>query len=298
MTIRQVTDLPRLTSRARDAHKGNFGKVLIIGGSVGMVGAPALAANAAFRCGAGLVRLAVGRSIWQTVATLAPCATSIPLAEDTSGKIGSKALRSILNAVGEHDAIALGPGLGQSGQLQEIVGRLLAELACPLVVDADGLNNLAALGSDILPRVGCPRHDGPQVVLTPHVGEMKRLWNAWRREEPPKDRCKWATELAKTTGAIVVLKGAGTVVADGERVYVNSTGNPGMATGGSGDVLTGCISGLLGQKIPPFEAAILGVFIHGRAGDIMAEQMGEISLMATDIVDGLSKAWKEFSEKR
>jgi len=286
MAIQQVTAIPQLTPRARDAHKGNFGKVLVIGGSVGMVGAPALAANAAFRCGSGLVRLAVGRSIWQTVAALAPCATSLPLAEDAAGKIGMEALGDILNAAEEHDAVALGPGLGQSGQLQEIIGRILAGLACPLVIDADGLNNLAALGPS-----GAMLSS--QVVLTPHPGEMRRLWNAWRRETPPRDRTEWTMELAKTTGAVVVLKGAGTVVANGEKAYVNTTGNPGLATGGSGDVLTGCILGLLGQGMTPFEAAVLGVYLHGRAGDIAAEQFGETSLMATDIIAALPRAWQQ-----
>lgn len=292
MAIRQVTVIPQLAPRARDAHKGHFGKVLIIGGSVGMAGAPALAANAAFRCGAGLVRLAVGRSVWPMVAALAPCATSIPLAEDKMGKIGREATKSLLNAAGEHHAIALGPGLGQSGQLQEVIGRILAEIKVSIVIDADGLNNLAALGPDSLSPAGCPRYEGAQVVLTPHVGEMQRLWQAWRREDPPEDRSEWATELARTTGAVVVLKGAGSVVADGERVYVNTTGNPGMATGGSGDVLTGCILALLGQGMSAFEAAIRGVYIHGRAGDMAAERVGEISLMATDIIDALPQAWK------
>lgn len=280
----RVSDIPRLPDRSRDAHKGDFGKVLVVAGSRGMSGAAALVANSALRSGAGLVRVATAWCVQLTVAQMAPCATTIGLAEDVDGMIGPEATGSILEVIGDNDVVALGPGLGRSVGLESLVQGIVERVELPMVIDADGLNNLAALGVGVLPL-------SSKTVLTPHPGEMGRLWSAWCREPLPKDRVEQAEKLAQRSGAVVMLKGAGTVVADGLRTYTNETGNPGMATGGSGDVLTGCVAALVGQGMDVFEAAVLGCFVHGRAGDIAAERLSQTALMASDIIDAMPAAW-------
>lgn len=287
----RITEIPKLPPRADDAHKGRFGRVLIVGGSRGMIGAPALTANAALRSGAGLVRIAVPESVQLTTAGLTPCAISIPLAEDEKGLISSRATHDILNAMDESDSLAFGPGLGQSNDLQLVVETIVKQYKKPLIIDADGLNNLTAIAGEDLQLTA-------NTILTPHPGEMARLWRAWFREEQPGDRTEQAEKLSQRCGAVVVLKGAGTVVTDGERTYVNETGNPGMATGGSGDVLTGCIAALTANKEAGFDtltAAISGVYIHGRAGDLAAAVLTETALTATDIIEFLSDAWGSVS---
>ncbi len=290
-----IKTIPTLGPRPDDAHKGLFGKVLIIGGSRGMVGAPALAANAALRSGAGLVRVAVPEVIQLSIAQLTPCATTIPLAQDAEGLISRDAIPVILQAIQDNDALALGPGIAQSNELQALVESILNQCDRPIVIDADGLNNLAAVkrGKELqLPE---------NAILTPHPGEMSRLWQAFSREPLPLNRSDQAEKLAERCGAVVVLKGAGTIVTDGKSTYVNETGNPGMATAGSGDVLTGCIAALIARQEPvglfsPFEAAVLGVFVHGRAGDLAAAVLGETSVIATDILDFLPDAWQSLAE--
>jgi len=310
----QITEIPKLLARKSDAHKGQFGRVLVIGGSRGMIGAPALAANAAFRSGAGLVRLATPRQIQLATASLAPCATSIALADDANGNISRSALNEILKSLEDNDSVAVGPGLGQSNDLQAVVEKIVGVCMKPLVVDADGLNNLAAIlagAGNAQPRAAVP-HDNnsssaskfsfpEKTVLTPHPGEMKKLWQACFREELPSERTEQAEKLAQRLGVVVALKGEGTVVTDGERTYINETGNPGMATGGSGDVLTGIIAALLARQegagqFSALEAAILGVFIHGRAGDLAAAVMGEEALTALDLVDLLPEAWQSMEQ--
>ncbi len=288
---KRITEIPKLPPRADDAHKGRFGRVLIVGGSRGMVGAPALTANAALRSGAGLVRIAVPESVQLTTAGLTPCATSIPLAEDEKGLISKSATHDILNAMDESDSLALGPGLAQSSDLQLIVEAIVKQYKKPLIIDADGLNNLTAIVGEDLQLTA-------NTILTPHPGEMARLWRAWFREEQPGDRTEQAEKLSQRCGAVVVLKGSGTVVTDGKRTYVNETGNPGLATGGSGDVLTGCIAALTANKEAGFDAltaAISGVYIHGRAGDLAAAVLTETALTATDIIEFLSDAWGSVS---
>jgi len=279
-----ITEIPKVKSRPADGHKGDFGKVLIVAGSVGMSGAAALAGRAALRAGAGLVRVATSSIALPIVASIDPCYTTIPLAEDNAGRISVKAINTILNAVGDNDAIAIGPGLGVSRGLRSVVQTLLEQEGLRLVIDGDGLNNLSKLSNR-------PRKLKAQIVLTPHPGEMKRLWSGFFREKMPDSRQEQAVTLAQRVGAVVVLKGAGTIVTDGEKVYTNKTGNPGMATAGSGDVLTGVITALIGQGLSNFDAGVLGVYIHGLAGDIAAEKFGQISMTATDILDGLSEAY-------
>jgi len=280
-----VTAVPELPPRPTEGHKGTFGRVLVIAGSVGMTGAAALAGRAALRAGSGLVRVATSKSALPIVAAIEPCYTTLPLAEDSEGRVSARALNAVLNTVQENDVVAIGPGMGQSPGLRSIMEALVRQEGLRLLIDGDGLNNLSRLS-------GWPKKCKADIVLTPHPGEMKRLWSGLFREEMPKDRQKTAGRMAQETGTVVALKGAGTVVTDGQRVYVNTTGNPGMATAGSGDVLTGVITALLGQGLNRLDATILGVFTHGLAGDIASNRLGPISLMATDIIDALPEAFK------
>lgn len=279
-----VETIPKLKPRAVDGHKGDYGKVCIIAGSIGMSGAAALAGRAALRAGAGLVRVATPKSILPIVASIEPSFTTIALPEDGAGRISAKAIHAVLEAVEQNDAVAFGPGIGISGALRSILETLLDQQNLRLVIDADGLNNLAGIKN-------WPARLKAKLTLTPHPGEMRRLWSALLREDLPADRPEQALQLAQRTNTIIVLKGAGTVVTDGEKVYTNKTGNPGMATAGSGDVLTGIITALLGQGLSDFDAAVLGVYLHGLAGDIAAEKVGQISLIATDIAQALADAF-------
>ncbi len=279
-----IESISKLKPRKHDAHKGDFGKVCIIAGSVGMSGAAALAGRAALRCGAGLVRIATPKSVLPIVASIEPSFTTIALPENYMGQISAKAVNIILDAVNDNDVLAFGPGVGVSGGLQSVLQSLLEQDGLRLIIDADGLNNLAKMKD-------WPVKLKAGLILTPHPGEMRRLWSGVFREEPPSDRQEQATQLARQTKTVVALKGAGTVVTDGGKVYVNQTGNPGMATAGSGDVLTGAIVALAGQGLNNFDAAVLGVYLHGLAGDIAAEKVGQVSLMTTDIIDSLPDAF-------
>ena len=277
--------VPELPPRPVEGHKGTFGRVLVVAGSVGMTGAAALTGRAALRAGAGLVRVATSKSALPIVASLEPSYTTLPLAEDAAGRIGAKAVNIILNAAQENDVVALGPGMGQSAGLRSVVEALLRQDGLRLVIDGDGLNNLSRL-------TGWPGKCKANVVLTPHPGEMKRLMSGLFREQSEAGRQEIAVRVAQSTKTTVALKGAGTVVTDGRRVYTNTTGNPGMGTAGSGDVLTGVIAALMGQGINDFDATVLAVYLHGLAGDIAADRLGQISLMATDIIDALPDAFR------
>ncbi len=288
--LEKVETLPKLPPRKADANKGDFGRVLVVGGSRGMVGAPALTANAALRGGAGLVTVAVAEPIQLYVASMCPCATTIALSCDDSGKLAPGAVREMLSAASACDVLAVGPGMA-TGVVRQNMVRAAVRQDKPLVLDADGLNNLS--GIENWPSIRkCP------LVLTPHPGEFSRLTGATiadiqsnRQPAAVAAARKWAGSGDKPL--VCVLKGAGTVVTDGLRVYVNNTGNPGMATGGSGDVLSGLIAAFIGQGLAPFEAACLGAYCHGRAGDIAAAEIGQVSLTATDLLDYLPQAIKE-----
>lgn len=279
---REIAAMPE---RADDAHKGEAGRVIIIGGCAGrtmMVGAPALTANAAFRSGAGLVQMVIPAGIQPAVAALAPCATSTALPQ------GAQGLLDIIRDFNA-DAVGLGPGLGDSLPATTLL-ELMRTFEGPMVVDADGLNLLATTEPTDIPN---PR----RITLTPHPGEMRRLLD-WQGVSEPFDkstdsRRAAACALVEATGCTVVLKGKGTVATDGERLYTNETGNAGLATGGAGDVLTGVLVGLAGQGMDPLEGAILGVFVHGLAGDFAAEERGRLSMMATDLLDFLPDAFSE-----
>lgn len=278
-----INNIPQLKVREVDTHKGNFGRVCIIAGSVGMSGAAAIAGRAALRAGSGLVRVAIPKSVLPIVASIEPSFTTIALAEDSNGRISTKAINTILKAVGENDCVAFGPGVGVSGAVSSVLETVIKQQV-RLVIDADGLNNLSRIKN-------WPDKLKANLILTPHPGEMKRLWSGLFREQLSSDRQQQAGQLAQRTKTIVVLKGAGTVVTDSQKVYINKTGNPGMATAGSGDVLTGVITALCEQGLNNFDAAVLGVYIHGLAGDIAAERTGQVSLITTDIIQALGDAF-------
>ena len=284
MTPLLVKTVPQLPARPLQSHKGDFGRILVVAGSLGMSGAAGLAGKAALRSGAGLVRIAAPAGVVPVIASYEPAYTTIPLPQDKHGKMGESALPILLKAVESCDVIALGPGLGTSRSLASIVEKLIALEHQRIVIDADGLNNLARRGNW---RVKTKA----DLVLTPHPGEMKRLWASVFRHPVPQERSDLALEFSQQTSTTLVLKGAQSVVTNGQSLYINNTGNPGMATGGSGDVLTGVIAALMAQGLSNLDAAILGTHVHGLAGDIAAQQLGQTSLIATDLIDALPQAF-------
>jgi len=284
--LKEVKTLPAIYPRKRDAHKGDFGKIAVIAGSPGMTGAACLTARSALRSGAGLVTLAVPESLLPIVASQMTCVMTRPFAETVASTFALAALNDLLEFCGGMDAVAVGPGIGREHETQLLIRSLYEKLKCPVVFDADGLNALAA-DVGVLERVP----GGRPTVLTPHPGEMSRLMGV-SAADVQKDRVKAAEGFTAQCLAVLVLKGAGTVVADREKVYVNSTGNPGMATAGAGDVLTGVIAALLGRGFGAFEAAQLGVYVHGLAGDLAKKEKGETGMIASDVLERLPDAFK------
>jgi len=263
-----------------------YGHCLIVAGSTGKTGAAALAANSAVRSGSGLVTLAVPESLNPVLEIKTTEAMTLPFADSGRGFLGSGNGDAITAAFRGMDAVAIGPGISRHPETAALVRKLVSECPLPLVVDADGLNALAE-DISILERT-----ISPAVVLTPHPGEMSRLCGlAVDRIEA--DRVGVARDFALRHGVYLVLKGAGTVVAtpDGE-ISVNGSGNPGMATGGMGDVLTGVLVSLLGQGYPFTDACRLGVFLHGYAADMVAERQGEVGMTASDVLESLPRAYK------
>ncbi len=285
MTLERVDAIPALAKRPADSHKGRFGSVLIVAGGRGMAGAAAICGASCLRSGAGLVRVACAAEVQPTVAGLEPSYMTYPLGNDQDGLIRYEPAREALERfLPQADVLAIGPGLGQSDDLRRLVAWLIESVALPTVLDADGLNAMASQAMLLQKR------DAP-LVITPHPGEFARLTGKTIREVQ-EDRIAEAASLASASRSlVVVLKGHGTVVTEGKRVYVNTTGNPGMATGGVGDALTGVIAALIGQKLSVFDAAQLGVYVHGLAGDIARDQNGEVGLIAGDVVDALPDAF-------
>jgi NAD(P)H-hydrate epimerase len=290
VTTELVRSLPALAPRKPDANKGDFGRVLVIAGSRGMSGAAVLCAGAALRGGAGLVRVAVPASVLPTVAAANPCYMTMPLPEDREGRVSAAALPHLFDAARWSTAVVLGPGLGQSADVTSVVVGILGATAVPLVLDADGLNAVAT-HLDALSARKAP------LVLTPHPGEFARLLGS-TTDKVQAGREDAAVRFAGTHGAIVALKGHSTVVTDGRRVYVNTTGNPGMATGGTGDVLTGLVGALLAQRLDAFAAAQLGVYLHGLAGDLARDDQGETALIASDLLHYLPRAFLAHARKK
>jgi NAD(P)H-hydrate repair Nnr-like enzyme with NAD(P)H-hydrate dehydratase domain len=346
-------DLPTLPVRAADSHKGDFGKVLVIAGSETMIGAPALTALAALRSGAGLVRIAAPKEIIPAVLTICPHATAFAWS--------ATKIKDLLAFADQHDALAVGPGLGTGSAVKRLILELLERHHGPMVFDADALNVLAQLDPSEWPK----RRNWGNIVLTPHMGEYMRLIAAVMKRGanvsltpgaagdagkaqlqsgdtarkskslvedagddapstadgivldlpaetapaaegatvesavpaaapavPEPDRTPLADLLARGTGTIVVLKGHRSVITDGHRCVINATGNPAMATAGSGDVLTGVIAALIGQKLSPLDAAVLGTHVHGEAGDLARAAIGvqAVGIVSTDIIEMLPRA--------
>jgi NAD(P)H-hydrate epimerase len=273
--------LPQLPPREDESHKGDYGRALLIGGSRGMAGAISLSGMAALRSGAGLVKLAVPDSSLEVVARFEPSYMTVPLPCDKLGRIKLTAKEVLASQLDEATIVACGPGLGRSKDLTELVCWLYQSVSKPMVVDADGLNALASR-PDVLGKPGGAR------VLTPHPGEFARLLGT--ETVALEDRARLAREMALRTGAVLLVKGHETIITDGVQLAYNTTGNPGMATGGCGDVLTGVITAFLCQGLSPFDAARLGAHVHGMAGDYAAGLFGKVGMIARDLLRRLPLA--------
>jgi NAD(P)H-hydrate epimerase len=255
-----------------------------------MSGAAILCATAALRGGAGLVRLAVPHELLPIVASANPCYTTAPLEEDDYGRIAAEAANDLLALATANDVVAFGPGLGRSEAITELALALLQQSSTPLVVDADGLNALAS-------HPGAFKGTKAPLILTPHPAEFSRLLHC-DTATVQANRQELAIRFAAEHGLVLALKGYRTIVTDGRRLAVNTTGNPGMATGGTGDVLTGLMAALCGQGLDSFRAAQLAVHVHGLAGDLARDALGEVSLIATDLLDYLPAAFQALAASR
>jgi NAD(P)H-hydrate epimerase len=277
-----------LPFRKPDGHKGDFGNVFILAGSTGLSGAAALAAKSALRTGCGLAKVGCPRTVLPIIAASVLEATTMPLPDVAKkGALALRGLGEIRLAVKEHDAVIIGPGIGRHHETFELIRRLVTSIEKPAIVDADGVNALAG-HIDLLHEANGP------MVLTPHPGEFKRLTGI----SVPEDihmRIAVAREFATEYKTVLVLKGSPTIVADEEGMcFVNQTGNSGMATGGSGDVLSGIIGSLMAQGLEPLDAALCGVYLHGFAGDIAAWELTDRAMIAGDMIDALPEVFELF----
>jgi NAD(P)H-hydrate epimerase len=292
LNLTTETDLRDLfKKRPQDSNKGMYGHVLVVGGSFGKSGAPSMSGLGAYRSGAGLVTVAIPKSVLTTVAAVRPELMTEPLEETPSGRIGVSQADHILRLLEKMTVLAVGPGLGMEDETVQLVQRLYAQAETPAVCDADALNALAGKLPQITDKIR---------ILTPHPGEMSRLTGK-SVKEVQTDRLHTAQEFAEKTGATIVLKGDRTVIAfpDGE-TWINPTGSPSMATGGTGDILTGMIAGLVAQHPPTKEqrntwkrAVIAAVWLHGRCGELAAKRLGEESTLAMDLLDSLPEAIRQ-----
>lgn len=259
------------------SHKGDYGRVLLLCGSEGFTGAAALAARAALRTGSGLIFTGVPRAVYPIVAAKLDAPMVFPLPCDQAGRLSLTALPEILRRMETADACLLGPGLGRSPDLDILIREVIGHCRVPLLLDADGINAVAG-HIDVLRGAACP------LVLTPHEGEFRRLTQA---AEP--DRISGAQNFARDSGVVLLRKGHCTVITDGQKTYVNHTGNAGMAVGGSGDVLSGILVSILGRGVPPLEAAAAAAWLHGRAGDLAARRLGQYTMGPGDMLDELPR---------
>ena len=284
-TIEPDSLTPLLPVRNRSDHKGRFGHLLVVAGSVGKTGAALMTAEAALRTGTGLVTVATSESAMSMIAGVIPELMWESLPETRSGAIASQALEPLQKSIASRDALVIGPGLGTEQETAEVVQQLLHETRIPIVVDADGLNAMSHGSYSFV--------DRPNLSLTPHPGEAGRLLGL-SAAKVQEDRISAARRLSMETGSHTLLKGYRSMVADPEgNLKVNLSGNPGMATAGSGDVLAGIVGGLLAQGVPTGDALQLAVYIHGRAGDLAAEETTQTALVATDITAALPAALRE-----
>jgi NAD(P)H-hydrate epimerase len=278
-----MATLPTVPTRRRDGHKGDYGHLLVVAGSRGMAGAAALTGLAALRSGAGLVTIACPDCIQDVVAATHPCLMTAGLKSDPHGGFHIDSVQGVERLAAKCDVIAIGPGLGRGPGVERITRHVLNRTTAAVVLDADALNALAPLNA-ILQQRQAP------TVLTPHPGEFERLTSV--KPVTAAERLDAARAFTHKHQCTLVLKGMNSVIADATNVAVNTTGNPGMATGGTGDVLTGVIAALLGQKLTAFDAAVLGAHVHGLAGDLAAQVQGEVSLTAVDVIEALPAAFQ------
>ena len=277
--------LPR---RKSNAHKGDFGHVLVLAGSPGLTGAAYLTSQAALLSGSGLVTLGIPRGLNSIMERKLTEVMTKPLAQTSKKTLSLKAFSQIAKFLPDIDALAVGPGISRQPQTQKLVLKLLASIAKPLVLDADGINALIG-------KLFVLNRARAKLVITPHPAEAARILNL-TVGQIQNQRSKIAKQFAKRYKLVIVLKGHRTVVAGSSgKIYINKTGNPGMASAGCGDILTGMIASLLGQGFEPFEAAKSAVYIHGLAGDYAAEEKGQASLIAGDILNKLPRAFKRVS---
>lgn len=271
-------------NRPDDSNKGTLGSLLCICGSYGMAGAAIMAGKAALRCGIGLLKIAIPKSIYPVCATNILESVYYPLEETSNGVISSKNTDFLLEMCEKSSAVLIGCGLSVCDDTKNLVQSVITNCEKPLVIDADALNCICNK-PEILKNLKAP------AIITPHPGEMARLLHSTPKTVN-SNRENTAIDFAKKFGVVTVLKGAGTIIAspDGE-VYINHTGNSGMATGGSGDVLSGIIGSLLAQGASPINAAAAGVFLHGTIGDLAAEKLGKISMLPTDMIDMIPTAY-------
>jgi ADP-dependent NAD(P)H-hydrate dehydratase len=277
-----------LLHRPRDSHKYDFGRVAVVGGSRSMAGAPALAAMAALRSGAGVVEVCVPESIQATVAGFDPCLIVHGFPEDETGSFAPSAFPAVSRAIQTADVVAIGPGLGRAPDLAGWLVSLWKAFPRTMVWDADALAALASLDRSAWGMPGGAR------LMTPHAGEMRRLLAEQVSGREAMERA--ASHFAGQHGAVVVLKGPDTLITDGISTWHNTSGNPGMATAGTGDVLSGVLAALCAQGVPVLQAAKLGVWLHGVAGDYAAAQHSQPAMTATDVLNALAQAWKRLAQ--
>ncbi len=295
----KIKSLPKLNPRKNNTHKGSYGRVLVLAGSPGLTGAAYLCSKAALRSGSGIVTLGIPESLNPVMEAKLTCVMTHPLPETKVSTLSKKGRTEIIKLCESHDVVALGPGLSQQPETRELILWLIKNIDRDIVIDADGLNALSD-NVNVLHKI--KKH----VVLTPHPGEMSRLTGLGSAKNVQKERLNTATQfvqsirkkLSDERRVILVLKGDKTIVADSGKVYVNRTGNPGMATAGTGDVLTGIIASLIGQGYDVFDASQLGVYIHGLAGDIAAKKKGERSMIASDIIEYLPDAFIKYNKMK
>ncbi len=292
----RVKDLPKLNSRRKNTHKGNYGRVLVLAGSPGMTGAAYLCSKAALRSGSGIVTLGTPKSLNYIMETKLTCVMTYPLPETKALTLSNKGREEIMKLCEKHDVVALGPGLSQQPETKNLILWLIKTIDRTIVIDADGLNALTGSLS-ILYKIK------KNIVLTPHPGEMARLIKLGSAKDVQKKRLNIATQFVQSVhkklgegrSFVLVLKGDKTIVAaDHRKTYINHTGNPGMATAGAGDVLTGIIVSLIGQGLGEFDASQLGVYVHGLAGDMASKKKGESSMIASDMLDFLPDAFMRY----
>jgi NAD(P)H-hydrate epimerase len=286
---RDDSPLPVLPRRTSESNKGSYGRVLLVGGARGMTGAIGLAGMACLRSGAGLTELAVAQSCQAIVASYEPSYMTIGLSDDADGRLIAAAIYELEPHLAKSTTLACGPGLALTGGTESLVLSLYERFARPAVFDADALNALAHHPDRLA------QHAGPR-VLTPHPGEFARLTGKTITEVQAA-RIELARDFARRNQVVVILKGHQSCITDGQRLALNTTGNPGMATGGTGDVLTGIVAALLAQGLEAYDAARLAAHLHGLAGDLAAAELGETSLIASDLVRHLPAAFVAHSQR-